>query len=77
MATIKNGKKALTSSMVNIEMCIELDDDLLAQLCTEEGRTSHLKTTKTNVVSLISAMNAATSKMVTHNPLTKLFCEIN
>ena len=69
MATIKNGMKALNSSMANIEVCIELDDDLLAQLHTEEGRISHLKTSKTNVVSLISAMNAATSKMVTYDSL--------
>ena len=70
MATIKNGKKALYSSMAYIEMCIGLDDDLLAQLSTEEGRTSHLKITKANVVSLISTMNAATSKIVSNDPLT-------
>ena len=64
MATITNAKKALINSMAQIDSFIELDDNLLEELLTEEGKNKNIKSAKTIVISLISAMNASSAKMV-------------
>lgn len=64
MATITNGKKALINSMEHIDSFIELDDNLLEELLTEEGKSKNSSSAKTSVISLISAINAASAKMV-------------
>ena len=64
MATITNAKKALINSMAQIDSFIELDDNLLEELLTEEGKHKNISSAKASVISLISAMNATSAKMV-------------
>ena len=64
MATITNGKKALINSMQHMDSFIELDDNLLEELLTEEGKHKNISSAKASVISLISAMNATSAKMV-------------
>ena len=64
MATITNAKKALINSMAQIDSFIELDDNLLEESITEEGKSKNISSAKTSVISLISAMNATSAKMV-------------
>ena len=64
MATITNGKKALINSMEHINSFIVLEDNLLEELLTEEGKSKNISSAKTSIISLISAMNATSAKMV-------------
>ena len=60
MTTIQNGKKALVDSIGNIQTPAEISGDL----SSEKWKDSQLNSTKQNVVSQVSAMNAATAQMV-------------
>ena len=68
MVTIRNGKKALSECMANMQNPVEL------QLDTEEEKNAHLKTSWKSIVSEISAMNSATAQMVTIKPIQIILC---
>ena len=50
--------------MQHMDSFIELDDNLLEELLTEEGKHKNISSAKASVISLISAMNATSAKMV-------------
>ena len=58
--TIQNGKKAASDSIANLRNTAELTGDLSSQ----KWKDSQLDTSKQNIVSQVSAMNAATAQMV-------------
>ena len=60
MTTIQSGKKALVDSIGNIQEPAEISGDL----SSDKWKNSQLNSSKQNVNSQISAMNAATAQMV-------------
>ena len=60
MTTIQNGKKAIVDSIGNIHDPAEINGDL----SSDKWKNSQLNSSKQNVQSQVSAMNAATAQMV-------------
>ena len=63
MTTIQNGKKAIVDSVGNIHDPAEINGDL----SSDKWKNSQLNSSKQNVQSQVSAMNAATAQMVKHD----------
>ena len=63
MTTIQNGKKAIVDSIGNIHDPAEINGDL----SSDKWKNSQLNSSKQNVQSQVSAMNAATAQMVKHD----------
>ena len=60
MTTIQNGKKALIDSIATVGETAEINGDL----SSDKWKNSQLNSSKQNVVSQVSAMNAATAQLV-------------
>jgi hypothetical protein len=60
MTTIQNGKKAISDSIANVQTPAELSGDL----SSDKWKDSQMNSSKQNIVSNVSAMNAATAQMV-------------
>ena len=60
MTTIQNGKKALIDSIATVGETAEINGDL----SSDKWKSSQLNSSKQNVVSQVSAMNAATAQLV-------------
>ena len=60
MTTIQNGKKALIDSIATVGEVAEINGDL----SSDKWKSSQLNSSKQNVVSQVSAMNAATAQLV-------------
>ena len=60
MTTIQNGKKALIDSIATVGEVAEINGDL----SSEQWKNSQLNSSKQNVASQVSAMNAATAQLV-------------
>ena len=61
MTTIQNGKKALIDSIATVGEVAEINGDL----SSDKWKNSQLNSSKENVASQVSAMNAATAQLVT------------
>ena len=59
--------------MEHINSFIELDEHLLEELLTEEGKIRNISSAKISIISLISTMNATSAKMVTTIKLPRSF----
>ena len=60
MTTIQNGKKALIDSIATVGEVAEINGDL----SSDKWKNSQLNSSKENVASQVSAMNAATAQLV-------------
>ena len=60
VTTIQNGKKAISDSISNVQTPAELSGDL----SSEKWKDSQMNSSKQNILSNVSAMNAATAQMV-------------
>ena len=60
MTTIQSGKRAIADSTHNLHTPAQLNGDIN----NEKWKDSQLNSSKQNVVSQVSAMNAATAQMV-------------
>ena len=63
VTTIKNGKKAIADSIANVQTPAEISGDL----SSDKWKDSQLNSSKQNVLSNVSAMNAATAQLVIIN----------